>query len=121
MVAWPMEMICSISCASFHKEGFKPKHRNQQYLQYLFTCLKLARFLKNDSANQTYFRTASTIGSGAVLLKELNRPQTVTSLWEKVRTHHIVGNFERFVLALDLLHIMGSVVQINGMIEKVEA
>lgn len=58
------------------------------------------------------------LGVGAVLLRELQRPQTVTSLWEKVRTHHSVGTFERFVLALDMLYITGVVSMSNGLIER---
>ncbi len=58
------------------------------------------------------------LGVGAVLLKEVKEPQTVTSLWEKVRSNQAVGTFERFVLALDLLHITGVVSLTNGMIER---
>jgi len=57
------------------------------------------------------------IGVGAVLLDELLYPQTVTSLWEKVRTHRSVGTFERFVLALDMLHINRAISMTNGLIE----
>ncbi|MBN4079623.1 hypothetical protein JYT60_00125 [bacterium AH-315-C08] len=59
------------------------------------------------------------LGVGGVLLKELNNPQTVTSLWESVRSNYSVGTFERFILALDMLHIIGSVSLRNGMIERV--
>jgi len=58
------------------------------------------------------------IGVGAVLLDELLYPQTVTSLWEKVRTHRSVGTFERFVLALDMLHINRAISMTNGLIER---
>jgi hypothetical protein len=58
------------------------------------------------------------LGIGAVLLKELGRAQTTTSLWERVHLHPAVGTFERFVLALDLLHITGVVVLTDGMLER---
>ena len=58
------------------------------------------------------------IGVGAVLLSKLKDRQTVTSLWEKVRTHRSVGNFERFVLALDMLHITGVISFSDGLIER---
>lgn len=61
------------------------------------------------------------LGVGAVLLCEIKQPQTVTSLWEKVRSHKAVGTFERFVLALDMLHITGVVTLANGMIERTHA
>ncbi len=59
------------------------------------------------------------LGVGAVLLKELEQPQTVTSLWEKVRTHPTVGGFDRFVLTLDMLHILGAIRTNSGMLEMV--
>ena len=58
------------------------------------------------------------LGVGAVLLKELGQPQTATSLWEKVRVYQTVGTFERFILALDLLHITGVVAMSDGMIKR---
>lgn len=61
------------------------------------------------------------LGVGAVVLRHLDRPQTVTSLWEKVRTHEAVGNFERFVLALTMLHITGVINQSNGMLVRGES
>ena len=58
------------------------------------------------------------LGVGATLLRHLERPQTVTSLWDKVRSDQAVGTFERFVLALDLLHIAGVVTLCQGMISR---
>lgn len=59
------------------------------------------------------------LGVGAVLLQELRRPCTVSSLWEKVRRNAVVGPFERFVLALDMLYLLGAVTITEGLIEKV--
>ena len=56
------------------------------------------------------------IGVGAVVLRQLERPQTVTSLWDKVREERSVGTYERFVLALDLLHITGVINMSKGTI-----
>ena len=60
------------------------------------------------------------IGIGAILLKEIDQPQTVTSLWETVREEDAIGTFERFVLALDMLHIIGAVSLENGLIVGVK-
>lgn len=60
------------------------------------------------------------IGVGAVLLGALKSPQTVTSLWESVRKHETIGTFERFVLALDMLHITGVIVLENGLIARAQ-
>ncbi len=56
------------------------------------------------------------LGVGAVLLLQLEAPQTITSLWEKVRNNKNVGTFERFILALDFLHITGVICLSHGMI-----
>ncbi len=58
------------------------------------------------------------IGVGAVVLRNLERPQTVPSLWDKVRDDRAVGTYERFVLALDLLHITGVISLTQGMIRR---
>ncbi|TAJ44084.1 ABC-three component system middle component 6 [Methanofollis fontis] len=60
----------------------------------------------------------SLLGVGAVLLYCLEQPQTVTSLWDKVRDDPSVGTYERFVLALDLLHITGVINLSQGMIQR---
>ncbi len=60
----------------------------------------------------------SLLGVGVILLFALKRSQTVTSLWEKVRTHRSVGTFERFVLALDMLFIGGLIFISEGMIKR---
>ncbi len=60
------------------------------------------------------------IGIGAILLKEIDQPQTVTSLWETVREEDAIGTFERFVLALDMLHIIGAINLENGLIVRMK-
>ena len=67
---------------------------------------------KHISENQ------ALLGVGAVVLRYLERPETVTSLWDKVRDEGAVGTFERFVLALNLLHITGVVVLSQGTIRR---
>ena len=55
-----------------------------------------------------------------MLLKHIRKPQTVTSLWESVCEHTSIGTFERFVLALDMLHITGVIAVENGLIARVQ-
>ena len=62
--------------------------------------------------------TQSFLGVGAVVLQHLEQPETVTSLWNKVRHERVVGTFERFVVALDLLYIIGIVVFSKGLIRR---
>lgn len=61
----------------------------------------------------------SLIGVGAVLLKHLEQPYTVTSLWEKTREIPGIGSFERFTLALDLLYTIGSIEFHQGLLRRV--
>ena len=61
----------------------------------------------------------SLVGIGAFLLGSIDRPHTVTSLWERVRDEAAVGTFERFVLALDMLYVVGAVSLENGLIVRV--
>lgn len=58
------------------------------------------------------------LGLGMTLLALLERPQTVTSLWERARVKGAFSSFERFVLALDLLHILRVIDLSNGVIVK---
>lgn len=58
------------------------------------------------------------LGVGAIILREINRAQTVTSLWERIKNDQAVGTFERFVLALDMLYIAGVITFNRGIIER---
>lgn len=51
----------------------------------------------------------SILGIGALLLAELERPRTVSSLWDRVRNDPHIVTFERFMLGLDLLFILGAI------------
>ena len=69
---------------------------------------------KHISTNQ------ALIGAGAIILQELRNPSSVSTLWEVVRDVSSVGNYERFVLTLDMLHIIGAVELDNNMIRRSE-
>ena len=62
----------------------------------------------------------SLIGVGAILLKKLAIPQTVTNLWESIREDNAIGTFERFVLALVMLHIAGAIELEDGLLVEVK-
>lgn len=59
------------------------------------------------------------IGVGATLLSQMSGPMTVSALWERVRKEPNVGTFERFVLAANLLFLLGAVDIKDGLIFKV--
>jgi hypothetical protein len=60
----------------------------------------------------------SLLGVGAKLLGALDRPQTESGLWGRVRDLPEVATFERFVLALDLLYAIGAVDVTDGMLHR---
>lgn len=60
----------------------------------------------------------SLLGVGSVILKKLNSPQTISSLWMRVKHVPSVGNFERFTLVLDMLFMLGMVKFERGMLFK---
>lgn len=61
------------------------------------------------------------LGVGAVLLPHLREPRTVSALWENARESTVVGTFDRFILALDLLHLLGAVdLNQDGLLARAE-
>ena len=56
------------------------------------------------------------IGVGATLIRHLREPMTVSSLWDRVRREPNVGNFERFVLAANLLFLIGALTYRDGLL-----
>ncbi len=60
----------------------------------------------------------SLLGVGAKILEHLYYPRTVSSLWNAVSTMPEVATFERFVLTLDLLYIVGAVEMDEGLLRR---
>lgn len=61
------------------------------------------------------------IGIGALVLGHLQRPMTITALWERLRGEDGVGTFDRFVLGLDLLYLLGAIELQDGLLHRSEA
>lgn len=57
------------------------------------------------------------LAAGAVILHGLDRPRTVTELWETVRGGEI-ATFDRFVLAAEMLYALGVLRFRDGLLEK---
>lgn len=55
---------------------------------------------------------------GAVIIEETDRASTVTALWDRCRRRPEVGTFDRFVLGLDLLFMLGIVTYEDGMLRR---
>lgn len=49
------------------------------------------------------------LAAGSELLAELKRPRSVSALWQAVQGRPNLSVFSRFVLALDLLFILGAI------------
>ena len=59
------------------------------------------------------------IGVGATLLAHLSGAMTVSSLWMRVRAESNVGTFERFILASNLLYLIGAIDIKDGLIVRI--
>lgn len=61
----------------------------------------------------------SMLGIGSTLLSNLHTPQSVSSLWDKVRSkERETISFEKFVLALDFLFTVQVVEFERGLLHK---
>lgn len=58
------------------------------------------------------------LGVGAVILQSLTAPRTTNQLWQHLRTDASVATYERFILALVLLYVLGAVHFSDGRIRK---
>lgn len=59
----------------------------------------------------------SLIGVGGLLLTKIGPGgTTVSKLWEVVRGRLEVGTYDRFILALDTLYLLGYIVLEDGML-----
>jgi hypothetical protein len=62
----------------------------------------------------------SFIGVGAALLQYIERPKTISNLWDQVRDIPVIGTFERFIIAMDMLFILGLINFNCGKVQKVQ-
>jgi hypothetical protein len=60
------------------------------------------------------------IGVSATLLPLLEKTGNLSLLWELAKKVEAIGNFERFILALDLLYLLGLVDLCENEIVRVE-
>lgn len=60
----------------------------------------------------------SLLGMGSIILNHLKSFHTVSSLWEKVKNTKEINSFEKYILTLDLLYIMGLIEFHEGLLRK---
>ncbi len=70
--------------------------------------------------DKNIFLQFSILGAGGVVLKELRKPETVSSLWEKLKNKQEIQSFEKFVLTLDFLYSINSI-EINEGLLKIKS
>lgn len=69
-----------------------------------------SKYLREDEA---------LIGVSAALLPLVEKNGNLTTLWESAKRIDTVGSFERFILALDFLYLLGLVDLHNNKIVRV--
>ena len=60
----------------------------------------------------------SIVGSGSIVLNELKKPETISSLWEKLKDKKEIQSFEKFVLTLDFLYILNTIELNSGLVKR---
>jgi hypothetical protein len=69
------------------------------------------KYLREDEA---------LIGVGGKILMLLQQDMLLSELWEETKEKENIGNFERFVLALDLLYLLGLIIFEKNKIKRVK-
>jgi len=59
------------------------------------------------------------IGVGAILLTKISSSVLLSELWEQVKEISNIGNYERFILGLDLLFLLGLIKIEDNHIKKI--
>jgi len=62
----------------------------------------------------------SLLGVGGVLVRYMNGPETVTSLWNKVRNLDGLNTYEKYISGLTLLYSLNAIRLENGILYKNE-
>jgi hypothetical protein len=69
------------------------------------------KYLREDEA---------LLGVGGKILLLLQQDMLLSELWEETKNKENIGNFERFVLALDLLYLLGLIIFEENEIKRVK-
>jgi hypothetical protein len=62
--------------------------------------------------------SSSLLGTGANLLTKLKSPQTISSLWEKFRKNGEIKSYEKYIISLDLLYLLGLIDLDEGLLRR---
>lgn len=59
--------------------------------------------------NKNIYLRNSLLGLGAIILEKFHRGDTVSSLWERIRSDTEINTFEKYILTLDFLYVLKAV------------
>lgn len=71
-----------------------------------------SKYLREDEA---------LLGVSGALLSFIDKNGKLSALWEAAKNVGVIGNFERFILALDLLYLLGLVELRDNEIVRVQS
>ena len=71
--------------------------------------------------NKNITLSNSLLGIGSLLLVNLIVPQTVNSLWEKMKKTKKITSYEKYILSLDLLSLLNLIKLKEGIIYKLNS
>ena len=60
----------------------------------------------------------SLLNCGALILQEMSEPQTISLLWDKVKKHEALVNYEKFLITLDYLYMINAITLRDGLIVR---
>ena len=63
----------------------------------------------------------SMLNIGAILLKQIDDTQTITMLWNNSTINSKINSFEKFILGLDFLFMLGLISYNKGIIRKIRS
>jgi hypothetical protein len=69
--------------------------------------------------NKYLKESEALLGIGAILMQKIQSSIFISELWESVKEISNIGNFERFVLGLDLLFLLDLIKIENNKIIKI--
>jgi hypothetical protein len=69
--------------------------------------------------NKYLKESEALLGIGAILMQKITSSIFISELWESVKEISNIGNFERFVLGLDLLFLLDLIKIENNKIIKI--
>lgn len=60
----------------------------------------------------------SLLSCGAIILDKLDDSDTVSAIWEKVSIEDALINYDKFVITMDFLYMVGAIDYNNGLIVR---